>query len=577
MAVMIPSIISPDIKSTAEKRIFKWLSCASGTEDWIVLHSLGIVNHNHVIYGEADFVVLIPQYGIFSLEVKGGRVKRTNGMWEFENRYNQVTRKSKGPFDQSREEIFNIIATLKQRLDVQHDYLKGIMFGYGVMFPDIGYQSSDVDERQAQIFDIRDQANVKEYIVRLADDAIGRWHAVYGLDKKYYLPTIEDVRYLANILRGDFDRAVSLCTRLKNTDEELISLTREQYGCLDQLDDNKRCVIKGCAGTGKTLLAVEETKKAVAQGKKTALFCFNSNLASWLQDTVGNLSENLRPSFVGTFHKYMLNVANVDKIPLSNEDEYFQNTLPEVVRSILLKSDDKFDEIIIDEAQDLIKKEYLKVMDLSLKRGLSRGEWSMFGDFSMQAIYSENVTEDEFLEQIEAYSSFAQYKLTMNCRNTKQICGEIELLTGFTAPKKEWALVDGMPVNYITYSSMDEESEKLKTLLHQLEEENIPANNITVLSPKKREKSVLSLFDETDIPNFSASQKERTTFSTIQAFKGLDNTIIILTDIEKYDMEKLLYVGLSRARSGLYIFETKEADQEKNMMWLRRHSNAGRT
>ena len=83
MAIMIPSVMSPEIKSNAERKIFEWFQSAPGTDKWIVLHSLGITTHNKVIYGETDFLVLAPQLGIFALEVKGGRVKRENGICNF--------------------------------------------------------------------------------------------------------------------------------------------------------------------------------------------------------------------------------------------------------------------------------------------------------------------------------------------------------------------------------------------------------------------------------------------------------------------------------------------------------------
>ena len=76
MAKMIPSVISPEIKSAAEKHIFEWFRDDPRTSDWIVLHSLGISNHNTVIHGETDFFILVPYMGLFALEVKGGRVKR---------------------------------------------------------------------------------------------------------------------------------------------------------------------------------------------------------------------------------------------------------------------------------------------------------------------------------------------------------------------------------------------------------------------------------------------------------------------------------------------------------------------
>ena len=117
MAKMIPSVISPDIKSAAEKHIFEWFKNDPRTEDWIVLHSLGISNHNKVIHGETDFFVLVPRMGLFALEVKGGRVCRKNGVWSFTDRYGNIGIKERGPFDQAWDGVFSILWRLKKSVD----------------------------------------------------------------------------------------------------------------------------------------------------------------------------------------------------------------------------------------------------------------------------------------------------------------------------------------------------------------------------------------------------------------------------------------------------------------------------
>ena len=68
---MMPSIISPEVNSNAERRLFELFKNCPGTEDWIVLHSLGISTHTKLMHGETDFFVLIPYKGLFALEVKG--------------------------------------------------------------------------------------------------------------------------------------------------------------------------------------------------------------------------------------------------------------------------------------------------------------------------------------------------------------------------------------------------------------------------------------------------------------------------------------------------------------------------
>ena len=309
MAIMIPSVISPEVKSDAERKIFSWFQNAPGTDKWVVLHSLGIATHNKVIYGETDFLVIAPKLGIFALEVKGGRVRRENGIWYFTNRYGATNSKVRGPFEQAKDGIFSIVDAIKKRVDIDHRHIGNMLFGYGVMFPDIEFTSSGVEEDQWQVFDARDGSNVKQFIKRLSDGSKAKWEDHYGPINDSKFPDSADVRYIASLLRGDFDCAVSMSAQLRNASEALIALTKEQYRCLDQLDDNPRCLIQGAAGTGNTLLALEAAKKAAANGERVALFCFNSNLADWLNSYFENMPASVRPVFVGTLHKYMTQVA----------------------------------------------------------------------------------------------------------------------------------------------------------------------------------------------------------------------------------------------------------------------------
>lgn len=576
MAIMIPSVISPEIKSNAERKIFEWFQSAPGTDKWIVLHSLGITTHNKVIYGETDFLVLAPQLGIFALEVKGGRVKRENGIWYFTNRYGKTNSKVRGPFEQAKDGIFSIVEAMKKRMDIDHRHISNVLFGYGVMFPDIEYTSSGIDEEQWQVFDSRDGTDVQRFIKRLANGAKAKWETLYGPLSKSKLPDAADVRYMASVLRGDFDCAVAMSVQLRNASEALIALTKEQYRCLDQLDDNPRCLIQGPAGTGKTLLAIEEVKKFAARGDRVALFCFNSNLADWMSNYFDDMSESVRPRYVGTLHRYMTQVAkSADLLPVYPHDpakvqQYYQEDLPEAAALALLESGELYDIIVVDEAQDLIRDSYLEVLSGSLRKGLSRGRWAMFGDFSMQAIYAAGLSGADMIEKLEDQTSFIRFKLTVNCRNTKPICKEIETVTGFKAPHDLWTKVDGPPVQYITWSTMEGQCKKLKDLLKQLENSHINPEQITILSPRKKEDSVMSMLDGYTVKDFKVPPGMNTTFCTIQAYKGLENTVIILTDIEAFSEEKLMYVGLSRARSGLFVLESEAAKKEYDDLWVRR-------
>ncbi|MHC1745632.1 MAG: DNA/RNA helicase domain-containing protein [Negativicutes bacterium] len=576
MARMIPSTISPEVKSKAERKIFEWFRDDPSTSEWIVLHSLGIACHNRVIYGETDFFVLAPNLGVFALEVKGGRVKRKNGIWYFTDKYGKVNYKERGPFDQARDGIFSIIESLKGKLDCSHSHLKNVLYGIGVMFPDIEYSTVGVDEEQWQVFDSNDGSKVGEFVRRIAVGAMQKWEEHYGPIGDEKLPNDDDIKYLATILRGDFDKAVSISVQIKYAEAELVELTKEQYRCLDQIDDNPRCLVQGAAGTGKTLLAIEEAKKAVAKGEQVALFCFNTNLGEWMYQYFEVMPKGLQPAYVGTFHKFMMNIVKIAGVSLhypKNKDDlpaFFSEDVPEAARVALRSEPLKFDKVIIDEAQDLIKPGYLDIIDLCLSKGFDRGRWTMFGDFSMQAIYADNQTGQQLENLVETRTAFIKFKLTLNCRNTKPICEEIQTITGFNAPSGVWTKVEGPPVHYITFSDNNEQKAKLEEVIDILLDNHVVEKQITILSPLCRENSVVSLVDQFTIKAFKVADTNNISFCTIQAFKGLENTVIILTDISSFSQERLMYVALSRARTGLYILESESASHEYTELQRRR-------
>ena len=575
MAIMIPDCLSSDIKSNAEKHIFEWFKKATDTEDWIVLHSLGIATHQRVIHGEVDFLVLAPKLGMFSIEVKGGRVKRKLGKWQFINKYGDVEEKVRGPFDQAWEGIYSIKKSIESKLDTSHKYLENIVFGIGVMFPDIEYASVGADEEQWQVFDINDGKNVKEYIQRIANGTVENLTRLgYTITENMY-PSKEDITYLADILRGDFDLDVPLKVKQKYAEEALLALTNEQALCIEQLNDNSRALIRGTAGTGKTFLAIESVKQAIANGEKVALFCFNKLLGEWLEDYFSEAPLTRRPMYVGSFHGYMIKLLKARGInPISSSEyvgDYFYSVeLPDMVLNHLKDVPVKYDRIVVDEAQDLVKSKYLDVMDLSLRNGLVKGKWTMFGDFSMQSIYAENMTESLYLDMLQRRAFFAIFRLNQNCRNTKKICIDIENTVGIPENAAFEYAMDTPAVDHITYSNMEEQKMRLKELLLDLKSKNIPAKDIVILSPKRRDKSVVGMMEGFNIVDYSVQSHGRIRFSTIQAFKGLESSTVILTDIDNYDDDKLIYVGLSRARFDLHVLETEEASAARTMLFFQR-------
>lgn len=570
MSKMIPSELSDEIKSNAERKVFEWLENAPNTEDWIVLHSLGISNHKTVIYGEIDFVVLAPKYGVFILEVKGGRIRREDGKWVFTNRYNEEKIKNRSPYEQAKEGMFSLINVVNERVGMKNKFTN-FVHGFGVVFPDIEFNINDPDVESWQIFDKQNNKDITTFIKTLGNNSRNRWLETYGSFSIDKIPNAKDIREYANILRSDFDKYIPLSTIIDRSEEKLISMTLEQYNLIDSWEDNSRILVQGGAGTGKTLLAIEEAKKEVRKGKRVALFCYNNLLGEWFKSYFDKCASNEKPFYIGTFHSFLLKIINEQNISIPDnlDEDFFKNDIFQCAIEAILKNDILFDKIIIDEAQDLISEKYVEVLDLLISRGLKNGKWTFYGDLNMQSIYNFKSSE-EMLNTLDSIAIYSKYKLTKNCRNTKQISEEIKYLTGFEY-SQNINNINGLPVYYYSYDSMINLKEKLESNLMKLLSEGIKENQITILSTRRFEDSVIKMIDSIQIKNYVPNKLNGITCSTIHSFKGLENSVIIITDIENYNDMQLLYIGISRARSLLVVFENYKSTKQRTEMMMKRY------
>ena len=565
MAIMIPNLIS-DTKSDAEKSVFRWLKNDPKTNGWVVLHSYPLFHHETLIVGEADFIVIAPNLGIFALEVKGGLVERKDGAWYFTGRQGVSGPKKRGPFEQAEEAIQSVMALIKKKYGA-NSHLGRLTFGYGCVFPDMLFDYLSPEFEKAIIFDERNNGQIGKFITSLSKYWANRFEQTYGFGSTDKFPTKDDVKELSCFLRPNFEDLTPLRTVFDSSEKQIEKLTNEQYQIIDCLEDNKRSIIIGSAGTGKTLLGVQSLLKNTEKGLKVGFFCFNRLLGNYIKNNIpGTLIEN--GSFAGTIHSFIVSYLQKKDVSFSvpdvTTDYFYKHELLERFIEVVGGDFDfePFDMIIIDEAQDLLSDEYILVFDSILKDGFSRGSWQMFADFENQDINTEYHLSE--LEAKEKVGNPASFRLTINCRNTFQICKEIENVADVKY-KSIINQITGQPVDHIEYSSLEEGTNLLDKKLDELLKNNkIESSDIIILSPKKKENSI-SAQSKHKIVDYvvGGGSKQSVEFSTIQAFKGLEKSVVLLVDIESYSIDKLLYVGLSRAKAGLFVFETPSAHAER--------------
>ena len=131
MAKFYPTIINSFHSSEGECLVYEALSKLNN--EYVVFHSyrwLGEINQRRS-EGEADFVVLHPQKGILSIEVKAGSIAYYNGNWIQTNRH---TKESKiiDPVGQAAESQYRIQNYLRRHFNGQIPVV-----GRAVWFPSV--------------------------------------------------------------------------------------------------------------------------------------------------------------------------------------------------------------------------------------------------------------------------------------------------------------------------------------------------------------------------------------------------------------------------------------------------------
>jgi hypothetical protein len=563
MALMLPPYIDKNCKSNGERIIFELLKLSPFTKDWTVLHSLNLSEHAKRLFGEIDFLLLIPGCGIFVIEVKGGDVKSINGEWQFINRSGH-SRTGNSPFAQAHDAMFSLKSAIRKKFGADHRF-NSFQFGYCVAFPDISFDIASVEYHQWQVFDKEARQNDPQQFFREFIFQTTEKHKDQPWFSDESLPSAFDLTELCDFLRGDFVRLRSVEERLEEFNTEVRSYTKEQFKLLDSIHENERCLVKGSAGTGKTMIAIESAVRAAADGKRVFLTCYNRLVGQWMQKQLGQWNDRIT---VSSLHGYLENIAKGLDHDRSQQN-FFTSYMPALAKEIFDKNIiPKFDRLIIDEGQDLITPQYLALFDSMLNGGLINGQWEIYSDFERQAIFTQ-LSKDQMLSLINGFIKPVNFVLTINCRNTREIGEETSLLSGFEKPPFLLEHLEGIPVDYIFYENETEKMQKLTTLLQKLKDQGLPDKDLIILSPRKFENAFpvnLPTANITELKTIADTRIKGTIwFSTIQGYKGMESNYVILKDIDDLSGEaarSLLYVGMTRAKYGLILMLKASAREQ---------------
>lgn len=558
MARMYPNQLQDVKVSSAEFDLYHQLRDQL-PNSYIVFHSVAwqaIGRNGRPQDGEADFVIAHPDNGILVIEVKGGSV-----------RYHPQTKKwtsysssgraypVKDPFAQARVAKYTLIELLKQMLP----QVKHINMGHAVAFPEayLGPQPLGADKPRAIILDMADVADLTTWV----KDALGYWRGRHS--KKESAPRAVALEALMRLLGKTRELRPVMWGEIIREQSQMIQLTEEQYFVLDMLTRQRRAAIAGCAGSGKTMLAIEKATRLADQGFRVLLTCFNKNLVSFLQKQVKD-----RPNLdIINFHKLCFDLAReANQLPIQTENKshFYNYLLPEAMMESAETLNVRYDAIIVDEGQDFHEAWWLPLQ--TLLHDPDDGILYIFYDDNQQlykrtahtplnTVYRIPYTENRI--PIDT----PPFMLTINCRNTRTIHKQISKFYQAETPTTARGPV-GRPVLITRYHNENNLHAALTdTIRHLTRNEQIPPHEITILTPLSRRKSHLWLSDGFRGVRYTdrwPAAPEQIHCNTIHAFKGLESTVVILAEVDRWsarakDLDPLLYVACSRAKNHLVV------------------------
>jgi len=543
VARMYPTRLAEDTESPAERRLYRELE-RQLPNDYVVMHGVKWLNRHaryerHDSHGEADFVIAHPRRGILVIEVKGGAIAGAwaDDTWTSTSAGGYV-HQIKNPFRQAERAYWALSAKLAEN-PATSPY-RYPMFK-GVAFPDMLIRGTNLG------IDWDRQLALDSSDLNVLAAAVDR---MYGKDPQHQPLPKAAIDALVSLLQPTLvlDRPGLVADVLAGEDV-ILRLSEEQVRLLDLLRNQRQAVIDGCAGSGKTMLAVEKTLQLAGEGFSVLLTCFNKSLAAWMQGVI-DLSGRAVAGKVRVSHYHDLAVKLCEEAghPTTvrpGDQAYWDDDLPDDLLAALPDLETRFDAIVVDEGQDFRDNWWVTIQELLADP--KQGVFYIFQD-QHQAIYQR--TSDLPITS-------PPFPLGHNYRSTNAIHARvIEFYDG--DPKPGSIGPAGRPVEQVTPAGKGVVDDVRRALARLLGEEGLQPGQVVILTPYGREKSALKEGERLAGISLTwgwAPGARQVRVSSIHGFKGLESDVVILAELEALARmparDRLCYVAMSRAKHHL--------------------------
>jgi hypothetical protein len=460
-----------------------------------------------------------PTAGAIVVEVKGGQISVREGRWY---QYDRALERS--PVDQ----VISAKHELVRRLRSAGVDLTDLFIRHVVALPDVGAIPAEGLGLQAPSASLWAKAELASPVPAVA--------ALVDRPQRPVPP--ERLAAFVTALRPTVDLAIDERGVMAATARALDQAARAGLAATIGLDANRRVLVTGGAGTGKTRLVLDWARRAVARGERTAVVCFNVPMAEVLRR---ELAET--PATVGTYHDLALGLLAPYGFQVGSNPnrDYWEHIPTQGLAVHAERIGTPFDTIVIDEGQDMRPHWMASLERLFDPAGPCR--LLMVAD-PRQAIYVSPWT---------APPDMVRTELTYNLRNAQPIAEVVAHLGG---PSLTSPTPSRIPVAFTAVGGAKELRKAVRSTVVGLNSvHHVPFGDIAVLTTHTDSRDVLlsQPLEGCPLTRWEQRSESAVVCETVQRTKGLERQAVIVVDTTDDPDPVLVYIGASRAVSWLTL------------------------
>jgi hypothetical protein len=490
-------------------------------DDAVLLHSIALQDGPD--QREVDLLVAWPGHGMAVVEVKGGAIRCTDGVWA-----QSGNAMSQSPIEQANAERHLLHSYLKKR----GCSAAGTRIAHLVAFPGTRVPADWAAPAcpRTMVVD-RDDLDHAADVVRSALELHGK-HSPFP-----------DVDELVDCVTAPLVGQQELLSVVWEVEQQWDRFTEDQKRVARQIRHLDRLQVRGGAGSGKTFVAMHLAREHARDGKRVALVCYSRGLARFFEREAATWPVKERPAYVGLFHRLPVDwgaPAGAD-----DDSDYWESQLPDALLQIATAKpqDELFDTVVIDEGQDF-GESWWPATEALLRKG-SRGLYVFLDE--AQRVFARHGAPPLDLQT---------YPLEENLRNTRRIAQTFGSLTATGISKARGP--QGPPVVFLQCPAAEAQDVADDAVAALVDEPDWSPGDIALLSTRHRHPVHQQAFETKNLDAYWDDFFAGTDvfYGHVLGFKGLERPVVVLAANGFRDLERakeMLYVGLSRARALLVV------------------------